>query len=277
LTQRFPLRNAAGTIIELVTIRTDITYRKKIEQEAASRAMWAERLAVAIGDGRLLVYSQPIVDIATRATVAEELLVRLRAADSAEVLPPGDFLPQCEEYGLLPVVDRYMVGRAIDLAAGGMKVSVNITGQTIGDEAVMDEILAALAAAGRNVTENILFEITETTALASPATARAFSTAMGSLGCRVALDDFGTGYGTFTELRHLELDELKIDLSFVQNMLESRDDERVVNTIAFVAREYGLTTVAEGVETEATLQRLAELGVDYAQGYLFGRPRPVTR
>jgi EAL domain-containing protein (putative c-di-GMP-specific phosphodiesterase class I) len=99
---------------------------------------------------------------------------------------------------------------------------------------------------------------------------------MCNLGCRVALDDFGTGYGTLTELRILSLYALKIDQSFVKNMLLDRDDERVVSTISFIARTYGLTTIAEGVETEETLNKLAAMGIDHAQGYVFGRPAPVT-
>ena len=276
MTQRFPLNDAAGAMAELVTIQTDITHRKTIEQEIAERDMWAERIEAAIGDGRLLVYSQPIVDIATRRTVAEELLVRLRAEETEQILPPIEFLPQCERYGLLPMIDRYMIGRAIDLARTGRHVSVNITGQTIADATTMDGILEALTIAGPEVTDRIVFEITETTALASPEIAEAFSVSMQDRGCRVALDDFGTGYGTFTELRNLALYALKIDLSFVQDMLEDHDDELAVNTIVSVAQAYGLTTIAEGVESEEVLERLAELGADLAQGYLFGKPKPIV-
>lgn len=276
LTQRFPLRNSAGAVTELVAIRTDITHRKRIEREAAERAKWQERIRAAIGEGRLLVYSQPIVDITTREPVEEELLVRLRDVGSDEVLPPSAFLPQCERHGLMPVIDHYMVNRAIELARRGRHVSVNITGQTIADATTMEDILEALTSAGPQVTDKIAFEITETTALASPASAKAFSANMRDRGCRVALDDFGTGYGTFTELRHLALSALKIDLSFVQKMLEDREDERVVNTIVFVARTYGLTTVAEGVESQEVLEKLAELGADRAQGYLFGKPQPIV-
>ena len=276
LTQRFSLRNSAGAIAELVTMRTDITHRKRIEQAAAERAKWEERIRAAISGGRLLVYSQPIVDITTRETVDEELLVRLRSSDEERILLPAEFLPQCERHGLMPVIDRQMIGRAIELARTGRRISVNITADTIGDAAVMSEIFQALATAGPAVTDKIMFEITETTALASPAIAKTFSRSMRDLGCRVALDDFGTGYGTFTELRVLDLYELKIDQSFVKNLLEDSDDARVVNTIVYVARQYGLTTVAEGVETEGTLNKLAELGVDRAQGYLFARPAPIV-
>lgn len=276
ITQRFPLRNAEGSVAELVTIRTDITHRKSVEEEAAKRALWLERIETAIDQGRLVAYSQPIIDIGSQRTIAEELLVRLRPADGADVLPPSEFLPQCERYALMPLIDRFMVGRAIDVARAGRQVTVNISGQTIADSMAMGGILEVLSGAGTAVTDKIIFEITETTAVASPAMAAAFSASMGDRGCRVALDDFGTGYGTFTELRHLALYALKIDRSFVRNLLENVDDERVVSTIIFVAKTYGLTTIAEGVESQGVLDRLAELGVDRAQGYLFGQPREVV-
>lgn len=275
VTQQFPLHNSTGAITEMVTVRTDITHRRNAEQAAIERATWEERIRAAIGTERLLIYSQPIVDIATRETIEEELLIRLRDSETDEVLLPGAFLPQCQQHGLMPVIDQYMVGRAIELAGSGRRVCVNITGQTIGTPTVMQEIIDALVAAGPDKTEKILFEITETTALGSPEVAGAFSRSMKSVGCRVALDDFGTGYGTFTELRHLELDSVKIDQSFVKSLLVEGGDERVVNSIILVARLYKLTTVAEGVESQAVLERLAKLGVDRAQGYLFGRPKPV--
>ena len=276
MTQRFGLRNRRGDIAELVAIRTDITHRKQIEREAAERVLWEERVQTAISEGRLLVYTQPIVDIATAQEVEEELLVRLRAPSTGQILAPSEFLPQCQRHGLMPVIDQYMVERAIEMARAGRTVCVNISAQTIGNPAAMKDILEKLSAAGPDLAKKLVFEITETTALTSLEIARSFSRSTTSLGCRVALDDFGTGYGAFTELRNLDLDVLKIDLSFVQNMLEDPDDERVVRTIIFVARQYGLTTVAEGVETEALLRRLAELGVDRAQGYLFGKPTPIA-
>lgn len=277
VTQRFPLHDSAGEVAGLVTIRTDITHRKKALQEMAERNRWRDRIEAAIADGNLLVYSQPIVDISTRETVQEELLARLRVAETGEILPPSEFIPQCERHYLMPVVDRYMIEQALVLARRGRQVSVNITGQSIGDAAAMNEILQMLTAAAPQVADKVIFEITETTAVASPDIAKAFSRRMRDLGYRVTLDDFGTGYGTFTELRHLALYSLKIDQSFVKDMLEDPDDERVVTTIISVARAYGLATVAEGVESEAVLEKLAELRADRAQGHLLGEPMPIAR
>lgn len=98
---------------------------------------------------------------------------------------------------------------------------------------------------------------------------------MQDLGCRVALDDFGTGYGTFSDLRHLRIHTLKIDRSFVWNILNDAEDERIVRTLVSIAQTYDMVTTAEGVESEAVLDKLAELGVNQAQGYLFGKPEPI--
>lgn len=235
MTQRFALRDSNGAVREMVTIRTDITHRKKALQELAERAMWEETISTAMDSGRLLVYSQPIVDVETRQQVAEELLVRLKSLGDEQIMLPDQFLPQCERHNLMPVIDRYMIERAIELAGAGRCVNVNIAGQTIANEEAMTEIFDRLTAAGPQVANNLIFEITETTAVASAELAKTFSLGMADRGCRVALDDFGTGYGSFTELRHLLLHSLKIDRTFVGNMLADRDDERVVNTIIFVA------------------------------------------
>lgn len=276
LTQRFALRDAEGAVTELVTIRTDITHRKRALQDIAERKRWQDTLNSAIAEDRLVVYSQPIVDIATGDKAGEELLVRLRDGGNGHILPPSEFLPQCERHGLMPVVDRYMLGRAIELARAGRNVNVNISGQTISNDAVMAEIFETLKASGHEIDERIVFEITETTAVASHATAKAFSLGMARLGCRVVLDDFGTGYGSFTELRHLKLYSLKIDQSFVRNMLDDPEDERVVRTMVFIADAYGLSSVAEGVESRDVLEKLAQLGVHRAQGYHLGKPQPVV-
>ncbi len=154
MTQRFALRDVMGVVAELVTIRTDFTEQRKALQDNAEREMWAERIGAA-GNERLLVYSQPIVDVVTREAVEEELLVRLRVVDKQtgidEVWLPGQFLPQCEHHHLMPVIDQHMTARAIELARTGRGVSVNIPGQTIADENAIRGIIAALIGAGSRV------------------------------------------------------------------------------------------------------------------------------
>jgi EAL domain-containing protein (putative c-di-GMP-specific phosphodiesterase class I) len=122
----------------------------------------------------------------------------------------------------------------------------------------------------------LTFEITETAAARNLDDARAFSTALARLGCGFAIDDFGTGFGSLIYLRHLPIDRIKIDIQFVRTMLTHAEDEKVVSAIVSTARAMGHQTVAEGVEDAATLERLVELGVDYAQGFHIQPPRPLA-
>ena len=123
---------------------------------------------------------------------------------------------------------------------------------------------------------DVVLEITETALLEHDVTARYFADRVRELGCGLALDDFGTGYGGFTYLKRYPLDFLKIDIEFVLDATSSAASRHVISSVVSLARAFGLQTIAEGVEDEATLQLLARLGVDLAQGYLFGRPAPAT-
>ena len=227
----------------------------------------------AITDGRLVVYAQPIVDARTGRVVEEELLVRM-VQPGGELTTPGGFLPQAQRFGMMSTVDRFMVARGIELARAGRHVAVNLSADSINDPATIAAIIDELRQAG-DAAARVSFEITETTALASTEVANRFSSDMRVLGCRLALDDFGTGFGTFTELRGMTLHKLKIDRSFVSGLLSNPQDESVVKAIVGIAREFGLLTIAEGVEDTETRARLVELGVDQLQGYLIGAPTLV--
>jgi EAL domain-containing protein (putative c-di-GMP-specific phosphodiesterase class I) len=122
---------------------------------------------------------------------------------------------------------------------------------------------------------NVTFEITETAAAENMRGARELVAELNGLGCAVALDDFGTGYGSFTYLRHLPVTQLKIDIEFIRGIDQDPTDRRVVESMVDVARNFAMTTVAEGVEDERTLELVREMGVDLAQGYYVGRPRPL--
>ena len=122
-----------------------------------------------------------------------------------------------------------------------------------------------------------MFEITETAVADNLDAARTFATRLRKLGCAVALDDFGVGHGSFTYLRQLPVDYLKIDIQFVRNLLSDDEDRQVVEAIVGVARQFKIETIAEGVEDQATLEELRRMGVDYAQGFWIGRPLPLAR
>lgn len=176
---------------------------------------------------------------------------------------------------MMPTIDRFMVARAIELSRAGRRVAVNLSAASINDAATILAITEELRQGG-DAAARVSFEITEHTALASTDLAESFSDDMRELGCRLALDDFGTGFGTFIELRGMTLNSLKIDSTFVRNLLSNPQDEAVVRSIIGIATEFGLLTTAEGLEDPDTRTRLVELGVDRLQGYLIGAPAPAT-
>ena len=266
------LRNFEGKVEYFIAQITDVT---PIERELRERLEFEAFLSDAIADGRLIAYAQPIVDAHTDRVVEEELLVRVVGRDG-RVMVPDDFLPQARRFGLMPTIDRFMVARGIELARAGRRVAVNLSAHSINDGATVSTIVEQLRAAG-DAAARVSFEITEHTALASTDLAERFSADMRRLGCRLALDDFGTGFGSFTELRGMMLDKLKIDRSFVSGLLRNAQDESVVRAIVAIAGEFALLTTAEGVEDVETRNRLVELGVDQLQGFLVGRPAPATR
>lgn len=276
ITLKFPLRDEQGEPYAVCGISTDITDRKVREAEMSERLECEERIRTAINEGRMLIYAQPIVDLQSGAVVQEELLVRMQGDRGPDdIIPPCDFLPQSERFGLVGQIDRFMVNRGIALAAEERSVEINLSGQSIGDRALTREIERELHTSGADPSK-VVFEITETAAVEDIAAARDFSERIARIGCKCALDDFGTGYGSLTYQRNLVVQYLKIDISFVRGVADSDGDQQVVKSIVKLAKDYGQQTVAEGVEDEQTLQLLREFGVDYAQGFHIGRPAMVA-
>jgi PAS domain S-box-containing protein len=269
----YALPDAAGHPVETCTIGTDVTERKELEDVRLQRQAWERRIETAIAEGRLLVYEQPIVDLASGDDRKCELLVRLR--ENGKVLQPPAFLPAAERFGLIRAIDVWMVRRAIQLAPERAP-SVNLSAISLCDTDVRAQIVELLSAAP-DAARQIVFEITETAAAELLDFARAFADEIVELGCGMALDDFGTGFGSFTYLRDLPLRYLKIDTTFVRDAVRSEGDRRIVQSIIGVARQFGLRTIAEGVEDDETLTFLRAAGADCAQGWLLGRPIPADR
>lgn len=265
------IRDEHGHVENFISQITDVTL---VEQAMRERLEFEDFLSRALSEGRVVVYTQPIVEAGTGQMVEEELLVRLVDADG-RVLTPVEFLPQAHRFGMMPIIDRFMVAQAIELAQSGRRVAVNLSADSINHTATMAAITEELHCAG-DAAARVSFEITETTALASREVAERFSSSMRILGCRLALDDFGTGFGSFTELRGMTIHTVKIDRTFIRDLLSNKQDESVVKSIVGIAREFGLVTTAEGVEDAEIRARLVELGVDQLQGYLIARPAPAT-
>jgi diguanylate cyclase (GGDEF)-like protein/PAS domain S-box-containing protein len=237
------------------------------------RLAWVERVRRAIAEDRLVLHAQPIIELRTGAVRRQELLVRMLDADGT-VIPPSSFLPTAERFGLIREIDRWVVSRGLDLIAAGRRVSVNLSGRSIADRDLTRLVETRLASSGADP-DSLVFEVTETAAATALEELSKFASRIERLGCHLALDDFGTGFGTFTYLRHLPVDHLKIDTQFVRELSTSPGDRRIVRSIVAAGKSIGLKIVAEGVEDAESLSLLKDYGVDYAQGYHIGRPRPI--
>jgi diguanylate cyclase (GGDEF)-like protein/PAS domain S-box-containing protein len=242
--------------------------------EDRSRLEWVGHVRQAIEEGKLALYSQPIVYMASGLACAEELLVRMIDPVSGRPIPAGDFVPTAERFGLARNLDHWVVARALELIRAGRHVSANISAATISDRALTDMVAESLAATGADPSL-LTFEITETAATPAIESLRDFTGRVERLGCGLSLDDVGTGFGSLTYLRHLPFTELKIDMQFVHGVLESAADRKIVESLVDIASGLGMRTVAEGVDNPALVEPLREIGVTCAQGYLFGRPSPT--
>jgi EAL domain-containing protein (putative c-di-GMP-specific phosphodiesterase class I) len=238
---------------------------------------WLERVRQALTEDTLLLYAQPIVELARGKISRWELLLRLRGEDGT-IVEPGDFLPAAERSDLIHHVDRWVVRRAIALLASSdddFALEVNLSGRAFSDPEMLPLVQRELAE--RRVTpRRLIFEITETAAVADLEQARNHLTTLRSLGCRFAIDDFGIGFSSFHYLRHLPVDYLKIDGSYIRTLLHNPIDAALVGAIVELARTLGLGTIAEHVEDAETAVWLRDHGVDYAQGFFIGAPRPLA-
>jgi PAS domain S-box-containing protein len=265
-----------------VVVFADISDRKASERIVASdleKLACVGRIEEALMNDGFVLHAQPILDLRTGQVVQQELLIRMRPAgdaSDANLIAPGDFLPVAEEFGLVTKIDRWVIDQATELAATGLAVELNISGRSIDDPLLVDYIESAIERTGAEP-RSLIFEITETTMIASEAAARDFVERLHLLGCRLALDDFGTGYGGFTYVKHLPIDFLKIDVEFIGDLRHSSASRKVVQAIVRLAQGFGLETVAEGVEDEETLQTVRELGVSRAQGFHIGRPAAPSK
>jgi PAS domain S-box-containing protein len=270
-----------GRAARLLGTVQDIHERKLSEEHLVHELEELEAVADlqdALSDGRFSVHAQPIFDVRTREPRMAELLVRL-SDQSGNVIPAGEFLGLAERHGVIKQIDRWVLAQAVELATAGSSITVNISARTISDPEYAQNVIHLLRDHGVDP-QLITFEITETALVENFSVAARFSRQLESLGCRLALDDFGTGYGALTYLKGLSAHYLKIDREFVVDATSNPRSRAVIRGIVNLARSFGQRTIAEGVEDEPTLQLLAELDVDLAQGFHLAHPRlidPVRR
>ena len=258
------------------------------DREIAERygeMQWISRLQKALDEDRFRLYHQIIKPLgaSTSEPPLSELFIRL-IDEEGKLVYPGSFIPAAERYGLIPTIDRWVLRTALHLLAdsgknviaGNSRFAINLSGLSLGADGFLDFVVDELDKT-RIPPDRVFFEITETSAIANLPTAMRFISVLKGMGCRFVLDDFGQGLSSFGYLKNLPLDFLKIDGGFVREMVADPIQAALVASIHEIGEVMGLRTIAESVENEATLEALRHIGVDYVQGYLFQRPRPLSR
>lgn len=233
---------------------------------------WADRIREALDRERIVVFAQPIFDLRNQCVAREELLVRMLDAHD-DVIPPSSFLPTAERLGLITEIDRMVLAKAIELAGRSRPIAVNVSGASLSDPRLIEDVRRAIAD-GLNPGW-LDFEITETAAISNMDNARTFAEAVTGMGCGLGLDDFGTGFSSFSYLKELPIQHLKIDLEFIRELPRSPTDQRLVQALVQFAKAFGQETVAEGIEDSETLALVRAYEVDYAQGFHIGEPALV--
>ncbi len=245
--------------------------------ELKNSLQWAQQLREAIVHDQITLHFQPVVEVKTGAVAYFEALVRLCLPD--RLVYPGEFITALERVEDISLLDHQVIGKAIAMMSEHpllRKVAINLSAQAFRDERLVPLIAQKLAQyqvdAGR-----IVFELTETASLSNIAGTSAMISELTALGCEFSIDDFGTGFSTFSYLKQLPASSIKIDGSFVKDMHQDQIDYALVKSMAEIARVLGRKSVAEFVENAEILQLLAELGVDYAQGYHISKPMPIEQ
>jgi diguanylate cyclase (GGDEF)-like protein/PAS domain S-box-containing protein len=245
---------------------------------------WASLISGALEQNRFRLYVQQVVCLDNSRTVPRnhyEVLLRMLDDDGSEI-SPGVFIPAAERYNLMPSVDEWVIRHTLahldkhrqQLDFKGISLAINLSGNSLNREGLQSYIEEQFARF--NVPpQAICFEITETAVIHNLAQASEFIHALKKLGCQFALDDFGSGLSSFAYLKNLPVDYLKIDGSFVRDMVNNRINDAMVSAINSIGHVMGILTIAEFVENKAILARLRELGVDYAQGYGVAMLEPI--
>lgn len=246
--------------------------------ERSGEMHWIARIHKAFEQGRFVLYHQPIEPLgADGGEVLSEVVLRM-LDEQGSVITPNAFIPAAERYHLVPAIDRWVVRQALhalgQAADGGRSFTINLSGQSLSEESFLEFVVQNLMSS-RAPTERVLFEITETAAIANHARALNFISILRGMGCRFVLDDFGTGFSTFAYLKNLPVNFLKIDGEFVRDLPANPIHQVLVESIHHIGHAMGIQTIAEAVEDDATLQALRRMGVDYAQGFHIARPQPL--
>jgi diguanylate cyclase (GGDEF)-like protein len=252
-------------------------------QERHGEMQWVSRLTRAIEEDQFALYYQPIIPCASKATSGKHMEILLRMIDDdGSVVPPGSFLPAAEKYNMASNIDRWVIEHAMkwlvaNTAQDGwpVTISVNLSGQTTGSPDMLKFIIEKMDETGVSP-EHIIFEITEAAAITNITSTTSFMLTLRGCGCRFSLDNFGSGLSSFAYLKKLPVDYLKIDGTFVRDILSDPVDYAIVKSINELAQLLGKETIAEFVETLEVAEELRMMGVNHVQGYAYAKPEPLS-
>jgi diguanylate cyclase (GGDEF)-like protein/PAS domain S-box-containing protein len=250
-------------------------------KRASARPVEAGRIRSALEEDRFLLDCQPILHLSGDEVCQYELLLRLQDDRGREPLLPGAFLGSAERFGLIQAIDAWVVRQAVGLiaqhahAGRRLVLNVNLSGKSIGDPA-LTSLIESLVTEAPIDPACLVFEVTETAAIANIEQAKSFAHRLNNLGCQLALDDFGAGFGSFFYFKNLDFDYLKIDGEYIRDLATNPMDRLLVEALVTIARGMGKKTIAEFVSGDEVTRLLRTIGVDYAQGYHIGPPRPVA-
>ncbi len=251
-------------------------------QQRHGEMQWVSRLTRAIEENQFELFYQPISPCARRSNITRNIEILLRMIDDdGTIIMPGAFMPAAEKYNLAANIDRWVITSTMEWIAGHtskenrpLTVSVNISGQTVSSAEMLRFIMDKTEETGVSA-EHIVFEITETTAIANIAAATSFMLTLRGCGFRFSLDDFGSGLSSFAYLKKLPVDYLKIDGAFVRDLLSDPVDYAMVRSINELGQLLGKETIAQSVETLHIADELRSIGVDYVQGHAYAKAQPL--
>jgi diguanylate cyclase (GGDEF)-like protein/PAS domain S-box-containing protein len=258
--------------------------REEANARHSGEIHWLQKLQSALRDNKFELYYQPIVHAHSSVLNGPglEVFVRMETENGQPAAPPAEFIRAAERYRLMPLVDRWVVQAVLSaLGRGGMKlppnrsVAINISGQTLGDSEFLEFVVDCFDHTGANPSD-ICFEVTESAVVASLDHARRFIGVLHGMGCEFALDNFGSGLSSFSTLKTLPMDYLKIDGSFISNLAVDTVNQAMVGAMIELSRTLNFRVVAEHVEDQLSLDTVREMGIDFAQGFIFGRPQPLS-
>jgi len=248
-------------------------------ETSGQRIDWLRLVREALENDGFVLYAQPILNLRTDEIDRYEILLRLLDRDGG-IIPPGAFLDIAEQFGLSGDIDRWVLSKATEILSDteiterGLSFAINLSPRTMADKEFL-QLISDMPALSVISKVRLVIEITETAAIYNIHVAKDFLRTLRNQGYEFALDDFGMGFSSFYQLKNLDVDYLKIDGSFIRNLLHDPVDKHLVLAMVHLAESLGKQTIAEFVEDQEILDMLREIGLDYAQGFHIGRPRPL--